>query len=486
MTTPATVWVVDDDEAIRFILQRALRKSSYEVTVFDSVGSVTAALLHSVPHVILTDIRLPDDDGLSLLNTLQQREIDVPVIAMTAFSDLGQTVSAFQKGVFDYLSKPFDLDQVLSVVSRAITPAGAEEEPERQGSSGQLLGESPAMQEVFRTIGRLYRSDINVLITGETGTGKEVVAKVLHQHSPRADGPFIALNTAAIPAELLESELFGHERGAFTGAHARRVGRFEEASGGTLFLDEIGDMPLSLQTRLLRVLAEGDYYRVGGRDLLQSNVRIIAATHQDLEEKVREGSFREDLYHRLNVIHISLPPLRDRREDVGLLARRFLHQAAQELGLEEKTLRAESLRQLEQFDWPGNVRQLQNICRQLSVMAPAEQVFPEDLPMEVRQPGNPSARGSDHWPEQLRHWAISELASGGSNLVGRAQEELERVLIDCVLEQTGGQRIKAAELLGLGRNTLTRKLKLQNEQDEEANSAAAEAEEKPLQRTGST
>jgi two-component system nitrogen regulation response regulator GlnG len=414
---------------------------------------------------------------------------------MTAFSDLGQTVSAFQKGVFDYLSKPFDLDQVLSVVARAITPSGQEAQIPQQRSSGQLLGESAAMQDVFRTIGRLYRSDINVLITGETGSGKEVVAKVLHQHSPRSDGPFIALNTAAIPAELLESELFGHERGAFTGAHARRVGRFEEAATGTLFLDEIGDMPLSLQTRLLRVLAEGDYYRVGGRDLLKADVRIIAATHQDLEEKVRDGSFREDLYHRLNVIHLALPPLRDRREDVGLLARRFLQQAAHELGLEEKVLRADSLKQLEQFDWPGNVRQLQNICRQLSVMAPAEQIFPEDLPAEVRLPGRVEPRSSGPWPEQLRSWAVAELAAGGGNLVGRAQAELERVLIGCVLEQTGGQRIKAAELLGLGRNTLTRKLKLQNEQSEteaadeaedEGEVAADEPLEPGFQRTGST
>jgi two-component system nitrogen regulation response regulator GlnG len=478
MTAPAEVWVVDDDESIRFILQRALRRSGYEVQCFDSVGSVSKALEVAVPQVVLTDIRLPDDDGLSLMETLHQRKLELPVIAMTAFSDLGQTVSAFQKGVFDYLSKPFDLDQVLSVVARAITPSGQEVEIPQQGSSETLLGESPAMQDVFRTIGRLYRSDINVLITGETGSGKEVVARVLHQHSPRSEGPFIALNTAAIPAELLESELFGHERGAFTGAHARRLGRFEEAAKGTLFLDEIGDMPLSLQTRLLRVLAEGDYYRVGGRDLLKADVRIIAATHQDLEEKVRDGSFREDLYHRLNVIHIALPPLRERREDVGLLARRFLHMAAKELGLEEKVLRADSLKQLEQFDWPGNVRQLQNICRQLSVMAPAEQIFPEDLPVEIRSPArSKEATGvSGDWPEQLRHWAMTELGSGGGNLVGRAQAELERVLIDCVLEQTGGQRIRAAELLGLGRNTLTRKLKLHHELIQDSSKPENEAE----------
>ncbi len=494
MNQAAEVWVVDDDETIRFILQRALRRSGYEVQCFDSVGSVSKALETAVPQAVLTDIRLPDDDGLSLMDTLQRREIEVPVIAMTAFSDLGQTVTAFQKGVFDYLSKPFDLDQVLSVIARAITPSGQVTRTPQQGGSGQLLGESPAMQDVFRTIGRLYRSDINVLITGETGSGKEVVARVLHQHSPRAEGPFIALNTAAIPAELLESELFGHERGAFTGAHARRVGRFEEAAAGTLFLDEIGDMPLSLQTRLLRVLAEGEYYRVGGRDLLKANVRIIAATHQDLEQKVREGSFREDLYHRLNVIHIALPPLRDRREDVGLLARRFLQQAALELGLEEKVLRAESLKQLEQFDWPGNVRQLQNICRQLSVMAPAEQIFPEDLPAEVRRPGRIKLPDAASWPEQLRRWALTELAAGGSNLVGRAQAELERVLIACVLEQTGGQRIKAAELLGLGRNTLTRKLKLLAESDDAVGNSSENVDENKasdlprtgFQRTGST
>jgi two-component system nitrogen regulation response regulator GlnG len=466
MSGPGEVWVVDDDEAIRFVLQRALRRSGYDVQCFDDIRSVRNALERGAPQAILTDIRLPDEDGLSLIDTLQGRGDDIPVIAMTAYSDLDQTVSAFQKGVFDYLPKPFDLDQVMSVVERAIAPAPAAPDADEAAGGNQLLGESAAMQEVFRTIGRLYRSDINVLITGETGTGKEVVARVMHMHSPRAGKPFIALNTAAIPSELLESELFGHERGAFTGAHARREGRFEEANGGTLFLDEIGDMPLALQTRLLRVLAEGDYYRVGGRDLLRANARIIAATHQDLEAKVRNGSFREDLYHRLNVIHVALPPLRERREDIGLLARRFLQQAARELGLEEKHLRADSVRVLEAYDWPGNVRQLQNICRQLSVMAPAEQIFPEDLPAEIRQP-LPGTRARGGWPDELRRWARAELYAGGANLVGRAQAELERVLIDCALERTGGQRIKAAELLGLGRNTLTRKLKQQDTAAEE-------------------
>jgi len=456
------IWVVEDDEAIRFVLKRALRRGGYEVRCFDSVEAVSKALQSDRPQAILTDIRLPDADGLTVMGILEDSGISLPVIAMTAYSDLDQAVNAFKKGVFDYLPKPFDLDQVMSVIARAVAPGMPRAERSGKAEGSQLLGESPAMQEVFRTIGRLSLSDISVLITGETGSGKEVVARVLHQHSPRAEQPFVALNTAAVPSELLESELFGHERGAFTGAHVRREGRFEEAAGGTLFLDEIGDMPLSLQTRLLRVLAEGDFYRVGGRDLLRADVRIIAATHQDLDAKVRDGSFREDLYHRLNVIHIALPPLRDRREDIGLLARRFLQQAAQELGLEEKHLRPETLRVMEQFDWPGNVRQLLNICRQLSVMAPAEQIFPEDLPAEVVSTARAPERNGA-WPDELRRWARAELLAGGDNLVGRAQLELERVLIDCALEQTGGQRIRAAELLGLGRNTLTRKLKLLDE-----------------------
>lgn len=457
MNEQASIWVVDDDEAIRFVLQRALRKSGYPVECFDSVGAVSKALETGQPQAILTDIRLPDADGLSVMDTLERQAISVPVIAMTAYSDLDQAVSAFQRGVFEYLPKPFDLDQVISVVGRAVAPGTrAQEEPEKEQGS-QLLGESPAMQEVFRTIGRLSRSDISVLITGETGSGKEVVARVLHQHSPRAEGPFVAINTAAIPAELLESELFGHERGSFTGAHSRREGRFEEAAGGTLFLDEIGDMPLALQTRLLRVLAEGDYYRVGGRDLLRADVRIIAATHQDLEAKVKEGSFREDLYHRLNVIYIALPPLRDRSEDISMLVRRFMKQVAGELGLEEKHLRPETVRLLETLPWPGNVRQLLNLCRQLCVMAPGDQIFPEDLPPDILSQ-DPAPAETGQWPDLLRKWARAELASGATGLVGRAQSELERVLIDCALEQTDGQRQKAAELLGLGRNTLTRKL----------------------------
>ena len=457
MTSRKDIWVVDDDEAIRFVLQRALRRRGYEVEIFEDVTSVRSALRKDHPKALLTDIRLPDDDGLSVVDTLEELNIDIPVIAMTAFADLDQAVSAFQKGVFEYLPKPFDVEQVLSVVERAIAvDSGTESEPEDLGGN-RLLGESQAMQEVFRTIGRLSRSDISVLITGETGSGKEVVARVLHEHSPRAKGPFVAINTAAIPAELLESELFGHEKGSFTGAHSRRVGRFEEAAGGTLFLDEIGDMPLPLQTRLLRVLAEGDYYRVGGRDLLRADARVIAATHQDLEEKVAAGSFREDLYHRLNVIHIGLPPLRDRSEDIAILARRFLVQVAAELGLEEKRLRPETIKVLETYPWPGNVRQLLNLCRQLCVMAPGDQIFPEDLPTDMF--GKIAGQGDQaEWTDALRNWARKELVSGNNDLFGRAQDELERVLIDCALDQTGGQRQKAAELLGLGRNTLTRKL----------------------------
>jgi two-component system nitrogen regulation response regulator GlnG len=437
----AGIWVVDDDEAIRFVLQRALQRKGYGVRCFESVRAIREALEHDHPRAILTDI------------------------AMTAYSDLDQAVSAFQKGVFEYLPKPFDLDQVISVIERALATGEAAPKETGEESGSQLLGESQAMQEVFRTIGRLSRSDISVLITGETGSGKEVVARVLHQHSPRAEGPFVAINTAAIPAELLESELFGHEKGAFTGAHSRRVGRFEEAAGGTLFLDEIGDMPIAMQTRLLRVLAEGDFYRVGGRDLLRADARVITATHQNLEEKVRAGSFREDLYHRLNVINIALPPLRDRTEDISILARRFLVQVANELGLEEKRLRPETISLLESYAWPGNVRQLLNLCRQLCVMAPGDQIFPDDLPSKLLGCNGIEDEGSA-WTESLRRWANRELVAGGTDLFGRAQGELERVLIDCALDQTGGQRQKAAELLGLGRNTLTRKLqKFDEERD---------------------
>jgi len=457
MTESALVWVVDDDEAIRFVLTRALGRAGYATESFGSVGAVTKALDKSKPAVIITDIRLPDADGLSVLATLQEREIEIPVIAMTAFSDLDQAVAAFQSGVFDYLSKPFDLDKVLAVVARASAVPSSVPADRETASSNQMIGDSTAMQEVFRTIGRLSRSTISVLLTGETGTGKEVVARALHQHSPRSKGPFVAINTAAIPTELLESELFGHEKGAFTGAHTKRSGRFEEAAGGTLFLDEIGDMPLSLQTRLLRVLAEGDYYRVGGRDLLRADVRVLTATHQDLQKKITEGTFREDLYHRLNVITIELPPLRERTEDIPLLARYFLRQAADEMGLEEKRLVPETIRALQQKAWPGNVRQLQNLCQQLCVMAPGEQILPVDLPAGLRD-RDATDEPADSWSEALRNWTRKALFSGQPDLMSTVRGEFEKVILDCALEHTGGKRVEAARLLGLGRNTLTRKL----------------------------
>jgi two-component system nitrogen regulation response regulator GlnG len=458
MTDPVIVWVVDDDEAIRFVLERALSRAGYNTETFASVTAVTTALDSEQPAVIITDIRLPDADGLSVLQSLEERDIEIPVIAMTAFSDLDQAVSAFQSGVFDYLSKPFDLDKLLAVVARASTVPVTEPVKEEIVEPRQLIGESVAMQEVFRTIGRLSRSSISVLLTGETGSGKEVVARALHQHSPRSQGPFVAINTAAIPTELLESELFGHEKGSFTGAHARRAGRFEEAAGGTLFLDEIGDMPLPLQTRLLRVLAEGDYYRVGGRDLLRADVRVLTATHQDLQKKISEGSFREDLYHRLNVITINLPPLRERSDDIPLLARHFLHQAAEDMGLEEKYLLPETIQALQQKAWPGNVRQLQNLCQQLCVMAPGEQILPEDLPASLRNT-EPTGDSVESWSEGLQSWTRKALYSGQTDLMAEARNELEKIILDCTLEHTGGKRVEAARILGLGRNTLTRKLK---------------------------
>jgi len=464
VTDVAEVWIVDDDEAIRFVLERALKRAGYETRCFTTVGAVSAALAGTKPAVIITDIRLPDADGLNVLQVLRDLDIEVPVIAMTAFSDLDQAVSAFQSGVFDYLPKPFDLDQVMAVVARAAAVTVKKPVEDVAVDSSRLIGESPVMQEVFRSIGRLSRSSISVLLTGETGTGKELVARALHQHSPRSRGPFVAINTAAVPAELLESELFGHERGSFTGAHAQRPGRFEEAAGGTLFLDEIGDMPLPLQTRLLRVLAEGDYYRVGGKDLLSADVRVIAATHQDLKQRIAQGHFREDLYHRLNVINIRLPPLRERREDIPLLARHFLRLAAREMGLEEKHLVPETLELIKRRRWPGNIRQLQNLCQQLCVMAPGELILPEDLPPGLREEDAPE-NGED-WSEGLRRWANAALSRGEGDLLTEARGLLERTVFDCALNFTGGKRVEAARLLGLGRNTLTRKLKDFEEESE--------------------
>ena len=469
------VWVVDDDRSIRWVLDKALQGAGLAVRTFESGEEMLAALRNGEPDALFTDIRMPGIDGLQLLERIRSDYPELPVIVMTAHSDLDSAVSAYQGGAFEYLPKPFDVDEAVDLVKRALARRHESGAGEANGHKApEIIGESPAMQEVFRAIGRLSRSNITVLINGESGTGKELVALALHRHSPRAANPFIALNMAAIPRDLLESELFGHEKGAFTGAQGLRRGRFEQADGGTLFLDEIGDMPLALQTRLLRVLAEGDYYRVGGRDLLKTDVRVIAATHQDLEQKVREGDFREDLYHRLHVIRIALPPLRERTEDIEMLARRFLLQVAAELGLEEKRLRPGTIRVLQAYDWPGNVRQLLNLCRQLCVMAPGDQIFPEDLPADLfgsREPGPAAA----NWSESLRQWARMELASGQTDLLGRAQDELERVLIDCALDQTGGQRQKAAELLGLGRNTLTRKLQKFDSEDGDQSSMPSQA-----------
>ncbi|RMD70656.1 MAG: nitrogen regulation protein NR(I) [Gammaproteobacteria bacterium] len=452
------IWIIDDDRSIRWVLEKTLRKEGMEVVPFSSAEGVMEALERQAPDAIITDIRMPGMGGLELLRTIQARHPKLPVIIITAHSDLDSAVAAYQGGAFEYLPKPFDVDEVVDLVQRAIQQR--RDEPKSGESliaAPEIIGEAPAMQEVFRAIGRLSRSHINVLITGESGTGKELVARALHRHSPRAHKPFIAINTAAIPRELLESELFGHERGAFTGAHQLRKGRFEQAHQGTLFLDEIGDMPLELQTRLLRVLAEGEFYRVGGHTPLKADVRIIAATHQDLETRTKERSFREDLFHRLNVIRIHLPPLRERREDIPRLARHLLAQAAEELAVEPKVLHPEVLEILCRLDWPGNVRQLENVCRWLTVMAPGKTVHPEDLPPELR--GEVAARENADWEQALARWAEERLAQGKAGILDEAIPRIERLMIQAALRHAKGHRQEAARLLGWGRNTLTRKLK---------------------------
>jgi two-component system nitrogen regulation response regulator GlnG len=455
------VWVVDDDQSIRWVLEKALHRAGMQVRAFENAESVLGAFSRSRPDALLVDIRMPGMDGLQLLDTLKLDQPEVPVIIMTAHSDLDSAVAAYQGGAFEYLPKPFDVDEAVSLVKRAYQHAQEQQGlrvPVEQARTPEIIGEAPAMQEVFRAIGRLSRSNITVLINGESGTGKELVARALHRHSPRGDRPFIALNMAAIPKDLLESELFGHERGAFTGAQSMRHGRFEQADGGTLFLDEIGDMPAELQTRLLRVLAEGEFYRVGGHTPVKVNVRVIAATHQDLEERVRQGRFREDLFHRLNVIRVHLPSLRKRREDIALLLRHFLQRSARELEVEPKVLSQEVERFLSQLDWPGNVRQLENLCRWLTVMASGREVLLQDLPPELRQqPDTP--KGEADWEEALRRWADQNLARGESGILESAVPAFERILIRCALARTGGRRQDAARLLGWGRNTLTRKIK---------------------------
>jgi two-component system nitrogen regulation response regulator GlnG len=452
------VWLVDDDASIRWVLERALRNDGMAPRAFESAEPALAALRRESPDVLITDIRMPGTSGLELLRLIRDARPQLPVIVMTAHSDLGSAVSAYEGGAFEYLPKPFDIDKAVALVRRAANGApqagadatGAAHIPE-------LLGRAPAMQQVFRAIGRLARSSVTVLITGESGTGKELVARALHEHSPRSGKPFLALNTAAIPADLLESELFGHERGAFTGADTQRRGRFEQADGGTLFLDEIGDMSLPLQTRLLRVLAEGEFYRVGGQTPIRVDVRVIAATHQQLAERLARGLFREDLYHRLNVIRIELPPLRARGEDIPDLLRHYMLVAAAELGVEPKALAPEALARLAAHDWPGNVRELVNLCRRLSVLAPGSVVHLADLPPElIRAPGNTDAAD---WAAALTAWAERHSQAPAQPLLEAAQPQFERALIRVALKRTQGHRQEAARLLGWGRNTLTRKLK---------------------------
>jgi len=461
-TSSLRVWLVDDDASIRWVLERALRTGGMQAKAFDAAEPALVALRSETPDVLITDVRMTGKSGLELLKQVHETHPDLPVIVMTAHSDLGSAVSAYGSGAFEYLPKPFDIDQAVDLVKRAGHAAGrggvGVENTSLPVVMPELLGRAPAMQQVFRAIGRLSRSSVNVLITGESGTGKELVARALHEHSPRAKRPFIALNTSAIPAELLESELFGHEKGAFTGADSLRRGRFEQADGGSLFLDEIGDMSTSLQTRLLRVLAEGEFYRVGGQTPIKVDVRVIAATHQNLEERVRSGQFREDLFHRLNVIRIELPPLRQRLEDIPDLLLHYLGLAAQELGVDTKTLAAVASDRLQAYTWPGNVRELVNLCRRLTVLSPGNEIRIEDLPNEITgAAGAPNA--SQDWTVALTQWAERSGARPARPLLDDALPAFERALIRVALKATQGHRQEAAKLLGWGRNTLTRKLK---------------------------
>jgi two-component system nitrogen regulation response regulator GlnG len=454
------VWIVDDDRSIRWVLEKALAREGIPHKTFSSAYEALQALALDQPQVLVTDVRMPGESGLSLLAKVKERCPHLPVIVMTAYSDLDSAVAAFQGGAFEYLPKPFDVDHALALIRRATTETpAAPPVPAAPAEAPEMLGQAPAMQEVFRAIGRLSQSAATVLITGESGTGKELVARALHRHSPRAAGPFVAINTAAIPKDLLESELFGHERGAFTGAQAARRGRFEQADGGTLFLDEIGDMPPDLQVRLLRVLSDGEYYRVGGHAPQKANVRIIAATHQNLEERVRQGLFREDLLHRLNVVRLRLPPLRERAEDVGPLARHFLQKSARELAVEPKVLSEDAQKALMAFGYPGNVRQLENICHWLTVMAPGQRVEVADLPADVREPaGGQDAQEEGGWLAALDRELAQALARGEPEVGDRLEDEFERALIRRALAHTGGHRMEAAKRLGWGRNTLTRKI----------------------------
>jgi two-component system, NtrC family, nitrogen regulation response regulator GlnG len=459
------VWIVDDDSSIRWVLQKALQAAQISCFSFENPEDVLLQLeAGHQPEVIISDIRMPQMDGMALLRAVHQLVPDIPVIIMTAHSDLDSAVGAYQSGAFEYLPKPFDIDEAVNLVQRALTHA-REQNKQRQApieaNTTEIIGEAPAMQEVFRAIGRLSRSSISVLINGQSGTGKELVAQALHRHSPRAKQTFIALNMAAIPADLVESELFGHEKGAFTGAQAARQGRFEQADGGTLFLDEIGDMPLDVQTRLLRVLADGQFYRVGGHNPVSVDVRIIAATHQNLEQRVADGKFREDLFHRLNVIRIHIPTLSERREDIPILAAHFLHKAGKELGVEVKSLNKETQKILTGLPWPGNVRQLENMCRWLTVMASGQEVLAADLPPEINMTPISLDRGpaTGDWQVLLANWADEQLRTGQNNILNDAVLSFERILLERALHHTHGHKQDAAKRLGWGRNTLTRKLK---------------------------
>ncbi len=451
-------WVIDDDESVRWVLEQALSQAHIGVSCFASAAEFLEALETSTPDVVVTDVRMPGMTGLELMERVHALHPELPVIVITAHSDLDSAVSAYQSGAFEYLPKPFDIDDALELVKRARRQQGksvpkiapVEEKP-------LLIGQAPSMQQVFKSIGRLSRSSMTALITGESGTGKELVARALHENSPRANNPFIALNTSAIAAELLESELFGHEKGAFTGATERRIGRFEQADGGTLFLDEIGDMSTALQTRLLRVLAESEFYRVGGTVPIKVDVRVIAATHQDLAQAVADGTFREDLYHRLNVMRIEVPPLRERREDIPQLTRAYLEVASKELGVPMKTLSREAAEALSNYDWPGNVRELVNICRRLTVTAAGREIVLQDLPPEMA--GEVSSRSND-WTGELRRWADVRLRDEtAAPLLDTAVPAFERVVIEAALQAAHGKRREAAKLLGWGRNTLTRKIR---------------------------
>src|SRR6187455_2776751 len=455
------VWIIDDDRSIRWVFEKALTRENIAFKTFSSADEALGALGSETPQLVVSDIRMPGESGLELLQQAKQRFPHMPVIIMTAYSDLESAVAAFQGGAYEYLPTPFDVDHAVELIRRAMEESTRQDEViEPPSVEPEILGQAPAMQEVFRAIGRLAQSHATVLITGESGTGKELVASALHRHSPRAAKPFIAINTAAIPKDLLESELFGHERGAFTGAQTMRRGRFEQADGGTLFLDEIGDMPADLQTRLLRVLSDGQFYRVGGHGALKASVRIIAATHQNLEERVRLGLFREDLMHRLNVVRLRLPPLRERLDDIAPLARHFMLKSARELAVDTKVLSDDAVKALQQFAFPGNVRQLENVCHWLTVMAPGQRIEGVDLPPEVREPALPSGTrpGEAGWQQVLDRELAAALTRGEKSVGDRLEREFEMTLIRRALMHTGGHRMDAAQWLGWGRNTLTRKI----------------------------